>query len=129
MYNILLVHGDRFFTYLIIILTVFNRYLHKLNTYVRNKARPEGSIAEGYLADECITFCSRYLRQAETKFNRLERNDDGGEPLSDTSRLSIFSFLGKSVGTGVLTPMSDKDHDAATRYVLINCDECLPFIE
>ncbi|XP_039138843.1 uncharacterized protein LOC120276184 [Dioscorea cayenensis subsp. rotundata] len=34
------------------------RYMHKLKGYVRNKSRPEGSIAEGYLADECLTFCS-----------------------------------------------------------------------
>lgn len=110
-------------------MTVFNRYLHKLNIYLRNKAHSEGSIAEGYLADECITFCSRYLRQAETKFNILERNDDGGEPLPGTSWLSIFSFPGKTVGTGVLTPMSGRDHHATTHYVLTNCDECLPFIE
>lgn len=56
----------------------FCRNLHKLKQYVRNKARPEGSIAEAYLADECSTFCSRYLTKVETKFNRLERNYDGG---------------------------------------------------
>ncbi|KAL5761833.1 hypothetical protein ACOSP7_018097 [Xanthoceras sorbifolium] len=33
-----------------------------LKGYVRNKARPEGSIAEGYLIDECLTFCSQYIR-------------------------------------------------------------------
>ncbi|XP_020973047.1 uncharacterized protein LOC110269510 [Arachis ipaensis] len=35
------------------------RYLCRLKSYVRNKSRPEGSIAEGYLAEECLTFCSR----------------------------------------------------------------------
>ncbi|KAM6581559.1 hypothetical protein CsatA_005333 [Cannabis sativa] len=34
------------------------RYMNKLKTYVGNKARPEGSIAEGYVADEAVTFCS-----------------------------------------------------------------------
>ncbi|KAM5584841.1 hypothetical protein ABKV19_004281, partial [Rosa sericea] len=105
------------------------RYLHKLNTYVRNKACPEGSIAEGYLAEECITFCSRYLRQVKTKFNRVERNYDGGQPLQDKSQLSIFSLPGKTIGTGVLTVMTEELHHAATHYVLTNCDECLPFIE
>ena len=37
------------------------RYLGKLKSYVRNRNRPEGSIAEGYLAEECVTFCSRFL--------------------------------------------------------------------
>jgi len=50
------------------------RYLRKLKNYVRNKAHAERSIAEKYLADECLTFCSRYLHGIETKFNRVERN-------------------------------------------------------
>ena len=37
------------------------RYLCKLKNYVRNRSKPEGSIAEGYLAEECLTFCSRFL--------------------------------------------------------------------
>ncbi|KAM1329510.1 hypothetical protein PS2_013284 [Malus domestica] len=89
------------------------RYLHKLKSYVRNKARPEGSIAEGYLGDECITFCSRYLHRVETKFNQRDRNDDGG----------------KSFGKGVLEEMGIKLLEAAKFYVLQNCEECLPFVQ
>ena len=104
--------------------------MHKLNTYVGNKARPEGSIAEGYLANECVTFCSRYLREVETKFNREERNYDGGRPpLPDKSHLSIFSLPGKTIGKGVLSVMTENHHHAAAHYVLTNCDECLPFVE
>ncbi|GJS64686.1 CACTA transposable element [Tanacetum coccineum] len=40
----------------------FERYMKKLKNYVRNKAKPEGSIAEGYVAEEALTFCSRYLK-------------------------------------------------------------------
>ncbi|XP_057740110.1 uncharacterized protein LOC130957259 [Arachis stenosperma] len=35
------------------------RYLGRLKQYVRNRAQPEGSIAEGYLSEEILTFCSR----------------------------------------------------------------------
>ncbi|GKD04070.1 histone deacetylase 14, partial [Tanacetum coccineum] len=50
----------------------FERYMKKLKNYVRNKAKPEGSIAEGYVAEEELTFCSRYLKDdVETRFNRL----------------------------------------------------------
>ncbi|CAN6547389.1 unnamed protein product [Malus baccata var. baccata] len=76
------------------------RYLHKLKSYVRNKARPEGSIAEGYLGDECITFCSRYLHRVETKFNQRDRNDDGG----------------KSFGKGVLEEMGIELLEAAKEH-------------
>ena len=37
------------------------RYLRTLKGYVKNKARPEGSIAEGYISEECHTFCSRFF--------------------------------------------------------------------
>ncbi|XP_052622477.1 uncharacterized protein LOC128127815 [Lactuca sativa] len=51
----------------------FERYMKKLKNYVRNKARPEGSIAEGYVAEEALSFCSMYLRDVK---NRPERNVD-----------------------------------------------------
>jgi hypothetical protein len=50
------------------------RRLYTLKRYVRNWARPEGSIAEAYIADECLTFCSRYLDGVETRSNREPRN-------------------------------------------------------
>ena len=56
------------------------RYLGKLKSYVRNRSKPEGSIAEGYLADECVTFCSRFLGGEEgnsnTDFGRCPKNKE-----------------------------------------------------
>ena len=46
---------------------------------MRNRAHPEGSIAEAHLADECMTFCSRYIDGFATKHNRPSRNDDDDE--------------------------------------------------
>jgi hypothetical protein len=43
---------------------------------VRNKAAPVGSIAEGYIADELLIFCSRYLVNAPTIHNKPYRNLD-----------------------------------------------------
>ncbi|XP_057518337.1 uncharacterized protein LOC130799249 [Amaranthus tricolor] len=51
-------------------------YLVHLKTFLRNRAQPEGYIAEGYILEETITFCSRYLEGVETLFNRPRRNDD-----------------------------------------------------
>ncbi|XP_028068682.1 uncharacterized protein LOC114271251 [Camellia sinensis] len=34
------------------------RFLRALKKFVTNRARPEGSIAEAYIVNECITFCS-----------------------------------------------------------------------
>ncbi|CAN6708856.1 unnamed protein product [Malus baccata var. baccata] len=51
------------------------RYLQTLKRYVRNKGRPEGSIAEAYLVDECLSFCSMYLRgeHVELDLNVLDQ--------------------------------------------------------
>ncbi|CAB4269212.1 unnamed protein product [Prunus armeniaca] len=105
------------------------RYLHKLKTYVRNKAHLEGSIAEGVLGDECLIFCSRYLHRVETKFNKRDRNNNGGQPSYDTSPLSIFSTPGQAFGKGVIREKSIELHKAATHYVLKNCGEALPFVQ
>ncbi|XP_019175589.1 PREDICTED: uncharacterized protein LOC109170907 [Ipomoea nil] len=56
---------------------MIERFLGSLKHYVRNKARPEGSIAEGYVASECLTFLSLYLDGIETRFNKQDRNNDG----------------------------------------------------
>nr|XP_025625188.1 uncharacterized protein LOC112717339 [Arachis hypogaea] len=45
------------------------KYLGQLKSYMRNQAQPEGSIAEGYLMQEILTFCSRYLDNIETIWN------------------------------------------------------------
>ncbi|XP_074347400.1 uncharacterized protein LOC141686254 [Apium graveolens] len=58
------------------------RYLGKLKSYVRNRSKPEGSIAEGYLAEECVTFCSRFLsvddgtKNPVTDFGRYPANEE-----------------------------------------------------
>lgn len=39
------------------------RYMKTLKTYVRNIVRPEGSMAEGYIQDECLGFITKYLQR------------------------------------------------------------------
>ena len=55
-------------------------------------AQPEGSIAEGYIVEECMTFCSRFLDDIDTKLNRPERHETSvvNEP---PSGLSIFQTI------------------------------------
>ena len=43
---------------------------------MHNKARPKRSIAEAYVATECVTFCSMYLDDIKTRFNCIDRNID-----------------------------------------------------
>jgi len=46
---------------------------------VPKKAAPEGCITEGYVATELVTFCSRYLDNAPTFHNKIQRNPDGSK--------------------------------------------------
>lgn len=87
---------------------------------MRNKNRPEGSIAEGYLAEECLTFCSRYLEDVETRFNRVGRNDDEGSTAA--ARLPIFSTQGRPFGKVVTETLDQETLVKAHQYVLFNCD-------
>ncbi|XP_060182268.1 uncharacterized protein LOC132611929 [Lycium barbarum] len=105
------------------------RWLYFLKSFIRNRACPEGSVAEGYLATECMTLCSRYLHMMETKFNRNEWNYDGGAIESDGG-LAGFSQPGKFLGSvdtaGVL---DSSEFEQAHFYILKNCDEIQPFLE
>jgi len=104
------------------------RYLGKLKSYVRNKAQAEGSIAEGYMAEESLTFCSRYLDGIETVFNRLHRVDD--EPNNVSCNVStLFPPIGKPVGSFTYFTLSTKEKLQAHRHVLTNCPIVDPFIQ
>ncbi|KAK1617227.1 hypothetical protein QYE76_022744 [Lolium multiflorum] len=72
------------------------RRLLTLKRYVRNNARPEGSIAEAYIVDECLTFCSRYFDDVETRFNRPSRNPERDD--SHIGDLSVFKHGVKFIG-------------------------------
>ncbi|XP_026452318.1 uncharacterized protein LOC113352753 [Papaver somniferum] len=83
-------------------------YLRTLKQYVRNKARPEGSIVEAYINNECLTFCSMYLHGIETRFNWEDRNDDGGsgEPIKE---MSVFSNDARPLGAAKNVMLDLKD--------------------
>ncbi|KAF5481244.1 hypothetical protein F2P56_001912 [Juglans regia] len=85
------------------------RYLHRLKFHVRNKAAPEGSISEGYLLEELLTFCSRYLESAQTVFNRPSRNPDDYRGEVVDIHLDMKSLM------------------QAHRYILFNVDDFIPF--
>ncbi|GJR97531.1 hypothetical protein Tco_0269705 [Tanacetum coccineum] len=65
------------------------RYMKKLKGYVRNKAKPEGSIAELLCARRALTFCSHYFWDVTTKFNRPDRNVDPSSLNVSVSSVSI----------------------------------------
>ncbi|KAL5574589.1 hypothetical protein UlMin_016288 [Ulmus minor] len=98
----------------------FERYLKRLKDYVRNAAKPEGSISEGYVVDEALTFCSRYFDDIETRFNRPDRNDDG---IHRTRRLFVFESQCKPMGKQSQVYVEKNMRDRAEFYILNNSPE------
>ncbi|XP_061371520.1 uncharacterized protein LOC133314095 [Gastrolobium bilobum] len=106
------------------------RYLGQLKSYVKNKARPEGSIAEGYLMQEILTFCSRYLDDIETRFNRPSRVDDApNQELPKTRVHELFPQVGKPVGGSSYFNLTPTEILQAHRHVLINCPAVDPYLQ
>ncbi|KAK5811424.1 hypothetical protein PVK06_026755 [Gossypium arboreum] len=95
-------------------------FLSKLKSYCRNKRYLEGSIAEGYLAKECMTFCSRYLEDVETRLNRPSRN--AGLSDHNLDETYLFQSYGEPIGKVEIAKLDDISWIQAHRYVLFHHD-------
>ena len=71
-----------------IVLFYFGRLLGELKKSVRNRAKPKWSTIEAWVQHESLTFCGLYLKDVETAFNRLQRNNDKG---MRKEKLSVFA--------------------------------------
>nr|XP_027071665.1 uncharacterized protein LOC113696453 [Coffea arabica] len=94
------------------------RYLCTLKNYVRSRSHPEGSIAEGFLAEECMTFCSMYLDNIESKLNRPPRTYEGEY---------LNRQIGRPLGKEEVIYLDDVSWVQAHRYVLGNLETVDPF--
>ena len=103
----------------------FERYMKKLKNYVGNKARPEGSIAEGYVADEALTFCSMYFKGVETRFNRLDRNEDEVVPRN----LEVFKSQCRPITKANLRRLDHATRERTQWYIYNNSPEIQPYLE
>lgn len=111
------------------------RYLCRLKSDIRNRSCLEGSIAEGYLTKECLTFCSRYMHDGvKMRFKRYTRNYYGATTVQEQS--PIFPKVGHPIGgkrkrKGKAVDLDNRTWTQAHRYVLFNCnsDEIEKYIE
>ncbi|XP_073133711.1 uncharacterized protein [Henckelia pumila] len=92
----------------------FERFMKILKGYVRNRNRPKGCIAECYVAEEAVEFCSDYMSNVHTI----------GIPTSHR-QLQLTRPLSGAV---VYSTSLDELHQAH-RYVLENDVDVDPYIE
>jgi hypothetical protein len=83
-----------------------------------------GSIAEGYVADECLTFCSRYLGV----FIRLDRPKCNSNSLADMQTSYLHGTAGSILGKVEVVKLDVTSLNQAHRYVLRHCDEIEPAV-
>lgn len=102
------------------------RYLFKLKSYVRNKCHPEASIAEGYLIEECLNYCSLYMsEEVKTRLNR--HLDVMSEDEEIESENVVFVNVGHPLGgkkrrKGTLFTLDASKSEQAHRYAFFNSD-------
>lgn len=90
----------------------------------------EGSICESYLIEETSSFCSHYFEpHVQTKLTTVSRHDDGGDVDAPDGCLSIFTHPGRPSGLENIRYLTDEEFNAATTYVLLNCEEIEPYLE
>lgn len=91
-----------------------------LKDYVKNRARPEGSIAENYLADESLKFCGQYMKHIDAISDKKNRNEGVQE---DTIVEGSTLLKGRSV------LLSESTHKIVHLCVLLNSKEVEPYIQ
>ena len=92
------------------------RYMGKMKGSVNCRSHPEGSIAEAYVFDESLTFCSRYLRGCTTEFNRPTRHEDNNNRTKD----KYLIVLGRPLSASAITQLELTTWTQAQRCVLFN---------
>jgi hypothetical protein len=93
------------------------RFVGTLKDFVQNMTYPEGSLAENYQFDECLTFCSRYLNGCATKFNRPSRHDST-EP--NSAGQPYLRIIGRPLSGFASSQLDFVAWSQAQRCVLVN---------
>ena len=95
------------------------RRLGTFKGYVRNRARPEGSITEAYIATKALTSCSKYSETVDHLIKEVDEDNPG---------LNVFDYSVRVTGKSRQED-KPKDLDKMVWYVLNNCPEILPYIK
>ncbi|KAK9086915.1 hypothetical protein Syun_029309 [Stephania yunnanensis] len=98
----------------------FERYMKKLKSYCKNRARPEGCMSECYIADECVRFCSRKLEQL---------TDMGDQEHRDNNIHNETMLEGEPISPVYTKMLSDDMLEKAYRCILFNLKIVEPYLE
>ncbi|XP_071685176.1 uncharacterized protein [Lolium perenne] len=95
-------------------------FIGNMKNWVHNRSHPEGSIAESYLFDECLTFCSRYVDDCNTKFNKAPRHDDNMTSSANKNCSKYLKIFGRPLSACSTSELDHLSWTQAQKYVLFN---------
>lgn len=90
----------------------FERFNKILKSYVRNRFYPEGCIAEGYLKEESIEFCTEFYSESSRTAGLRKDEDNNSGPVGGVTMKSV----------------PEKERDEAHLIVLLNNTEVEPYV-
>ncbi|XP_074374481.1 uncharacterized protein LOC141714884 [Apium graveolens] len=90
----------------------FERFNKVLKSYVRNCLYPEGCIADSYIGEDSVEFCSKFVRQSCTTAGLPKDKAKLDGPLSPV----------------IIKSVEEKERDEAHLHVLQNNSEVYPYI-
>ena len=96
---------------------LFERFMKVLKGYVRNRNRPEGCIAECYIAEEGIEFCTEYLSNIDAIKIPISANIEqkvgapipGGQVVAVDSNLWLHAHHYVLENTTIVQPYNEKE--------------------
>ena len=87
-----------------------------LKGFVSNYAHPEGSIAQRYIAVECVRFCETFIKQSD-------------KSACDNVQQESSILEGHPLSAGECIKLNEDDIANAHRYVLFNLAVIEPYFE
>lgn len=89
------------------------RYMGVLKGFVRQRARPEGSMAEGWLLHECMYYLAEYLQRVDDEAPRAWTMDESSK---ETSEIIC--------GKGVPIKLTVEERESLSTFMIYN-SECM----
>ncbi|XP_074362605.1 uncharacterized protein LOC141702917 [Apium graveolens] len=97
------------------------RYLHNLKLKVGNKARAEGSMAQRYIEEESVHFCSVFFN-SKVVYGQLRRNE-APRKFHDVELLEVYTYMTHPSLQSRDRILNGDEHELVAYYVLINSSE------
>ncbi|XP_074355723.1 uncharacterized protein LOC141695375 [Apium graveolens] len=104
------------------------RYLHNLKLKVGNKARAEGSMAQCYIEEECVHFCTLYFDSRNGIMHNKLRRNEAPRTFYDEDLLEVYTYpTHPSLRTNDRM-LSGDEYELVAYYVLINSPDVAKYL-